>query len=250
MRNKSCSFIVFWKQNKRRTTGGRNITTRWWNIEAQCNECKVSCTLQEALFSADGELTYIFQCPKCKTLVRRTLFASALAHRALMQDFHAKTNQPNTPVQPLLQLPPAPRTLTKQDVRDLRSLHIDPEDGRLEWVGVQKDLLASTNWRDTTMSLSCIRATDTAEKEARIISFFSLLNTTSFSISCLEMQVYFKPLISWHGLTVSNEREFSVARHSTDEVRKVSASSERTLEMRIAVICISSPFMLNFRTML
>lgn len=178
MRNKSCSFIVFWKQNKRRTTGGRNITTRWWNIEAQCNECKVSCTLQEALFSADGELTYIFQCPKCKTLVRWTLFASALAHRALMQDFHAKTNAkpcvqaPAQPITPPLALPAPPITLTKQDERQLHSWGIAmPEDGTLQWARMLEGIatrMATWNsfpedWNDSQTTM-CHRATPTPNR--------------------------------------------------------------------------------------
>ena len=109
------------------------MTARWWNIDAQCNECNVSCKLQEALFSADGELTFIFQCPKCKTLVRWTVFATALAHRAIMQDFHAKTNTERTPAQPPLTLPPPPPKLTAQDMRDLQKWAIEPpKDGLLQ----------------------------------------------------------------------------------------------------------------------
>jgi hypothetical protein len=98
-----------------------------------CPVCHKDCELQKLLFSADSELEFIFMCLDCKRLVQWKVFATALAHRALMNDMektHKKEVQTG-PIKPPLQLPAGEPDLklTKQDRRDLKSLHIlPPED--------------------------------------------------------------------------------------------------------------------------
>ena len=110
----------------------RRPRMRWWKIEAECRECKVDGTLVSATFSADSEQAYTFQCPKCHEIFTWRVYASALTHRALVNDLTTdKVNEmcKNVPLRPPLAI--APPTLSEDDAKLLLEMHILPDDGRL-----------------------------------------------------------------------------------------------------------------------
>ena len=111
------------------------MSMRWWQATINCTECQTEAELKSAGFSADGELSYSFVCPKCHEILQWRIFATALAYKALENDtredkLERRHRPPLTP--PLAELPSPPPTLTDEDKKWERDLHIDPEDGRLE----------------------------------------------------------------------------------------------------------------------
>jgi hypothetical protein len=111
-----------------------DVNVKWWGISLDCPEHKKSCILQVATFSADGELRFTFWCPDCKEFYNYQVFASALQHRALMNDIGADKQIPRKPqpVRPPTALPSPPTVLTDDDKEWEHFMGIDPEDGRLE----------------------------------------------------------------------------------------------------------------------
>jgi len=97
----------------------------WWGAVCTCPECKVECTLQVAFFKADGQLQYTYWCPKCKEIYNWEVYASQVAHQALMNDMEKARKAPPTiqPVQPPLRLKPP--LLTEKDKKDAHDMGID-----------------------------------------------------------------------------------------------------------------------------
>ena len=107
----------------------------WWGANLLCPKCNKDTTLQLCNFSADGELMFVFYCTTCKELIHWRIFASSLAHRALVQDINREKNKqlaPSKPVKPPLQISRVIDKLTVADAKWLKSMEIDPEDGKLK----------------------------------------------------------------------------------------------------------------------
>ena len=108
---------------------------KWWSVEVQCQICKIPAVINGVNFSADGELAISVTCPKCQENFSWHVFASALSHRALVNDLMANKVEKmcrNTPLQPpLAELPPPPEHLSKEDESWLKAMSIDPESGSL-----------------------------------------------------------------------------------------------------------------------
>ena len=111
----------------------------WWGIEVPCQKCEIIATLIGANFSADGELRFIAQCPKCQDVIRWHVYSSSLAHKALMSDSVASKVEKmvqNTPLQPpIAEVPPEPEVqkpfvweVTDQDRIEGHSMGITPDD--------------------------------------------------------------------------------------------------------------------------
>jgi len=97
----------------------------WWGTSCICPECKVDCTLQVVFFAADGQLQFTYWCPKCKEILRWEVYATQLAHQALLNDMKKARKAPLTiqPVQPPLRLKPP--LLTEKDKKDAHDMGID-----------------------------------------------------------------------------------------------------------------------------
>ena len=97
----------------------------WWGTSCICPECKVDCTLQVVFFAADGQLQFTYWCPKCKEILRWEVYATQLAHQALLNDMKKARKAPPTiqPVQPPLRLKPP--LLTEKDKKDAHDMGID-----------------------------------------------------------------------------------------------------------------------------
>ncbi len=85
----------------------------WHPVQLECAKCKIKCYLRSAFYSADGELMYIFACPRCKNVVSFKTFALELSTKAVALD--AK-DQPK--------LLPSPNT-SDADEKFLRDLGIE-----------------------------------------------------------------------------------------------------------------------------
>ena len=99
----------------------------WWSASCTCPECKVECTLQVAFFKADGQFQFTYWCSKCKELYNWEVYASQVAHQALMNDMEKARKAPPTiqPVQPPLRLKPP--LMTEQDRKFEKDIGIDPD---------------------------------------------------------------------------------------------------------------------------
>ena len=107
------------------------MRTTWWGISVECPDCHKSCTLQGVMFSADGELRFLFSCFGCKQVVQYNVFSQALQHRALMNDVEADEKRKGKGiVTPPLALPAPSSELTSEDRRWERAMGIDPDDGK------------------------------------------------------------------------------------------------------------------------
>ena len=97
----------------------------WWGTSCICPECKVDCTLQVVFFAADGQLQFTYWCPKCKEILRWEVYATQLAHQALLNDMKKARKAPLTiqPVQPPLRLKPP--LISDQDKEDAHDMGID-----------------------------------------------------------------------------------------------------------------------------
>jgi hypothetical protein len=100
---------------------------QWWGCMLTCPECKGETILQLVLFSADGQIQLSYWCPKCKEIYRWDVFATQLAHQALMNDMEKARKNPPTiqPVQPPLRLKPP--LITDQDRNFAHGFGIDLE---------------------------------------------------------------------------------------------------------------------------
>ena len=108
---------------------------KWWSVEVQCQTCKVPADINGVNFSADSEIAICVTCPKCKESFRWHIFATALAHRALVNDLMNEKVEKlvrATPLRPPLSLPATPERLTVRDAKWLKEMNVDPEDGGLE----------------------------------------------------------------------------------------------------------------------
>ena len=97
----------------------------WWSASCTCPECKVECTLQVSFFKADGQLQFTYWCHKCKELYNWEVYASQVAHQALMNDMEKARKAPLTiqPVQPPLRLKPP--LVSDKDKKDAHDMGID-----------------------------------------------------------------------------------------------------------------------------
>lgn len=68
------------------------MTCDWSNINVKCPTCHKHGVIQFVQVSADGELNFVAYCAACAILIQWRVFASQLAHLALMNDL--KVNQP------------------------------------------------------------------------------------------------------------------------------------------------------------
>lgn len=59
---------------------------KWYGVARKCAECDTDSNLYEVAFSSDSELRFAFVCPKCKKSFGWRVFASQLAHDALIRD--------------------------------------------------------------------------------------------------------------------------------------------------------------------
>ena len=98
---------------------------RWHTATLECPQCKAPCVLQLAAFSADSEISFQFTCPKCNEIFTWRVYASALAHKALMNDFMCE--KVKRLIEPLAEAPK--RVFTDDDLAELKELHIldEPE---------------------------------------------------------------------------------------------------------------------------
>ena len=111
----------------------------WWGINIFCNDCEVECLVESAFCSADGEIMFLANCPKCYKKVKWTTTPAKLAYIALRNDMEAtEKEQPQTrlqsrkPVRPPLQLPRVDEHLTVNDAKWLKEMNVDPEEGNLQ----------------------------------------------------------------------------------------------------------------------
>jgi hypothetical protein len=108
---------------------------KWWGAAVQCQTCDIPANINGLNFSADGELAITARCPKCQRDFFWKVFASALAHRALLNDMTAHKVEKlvrNSPLRPPLELPAPPPHLSNEDAAWFLELHIDPESGSLQ----------------------------------------------------------------------------------------------------------------------
>ena len=97
----------------------------WWGTFLHCPECKSECILQLMFFAADGELQFKYWCPKCKEIYQWDVYATQLAHQALLNDMENDRKNPPTiqPVKPPLRLKPP--LMTEEDKKDAHDMGID-----------------------------------------------------------------------------------------------------------------------------
>ena len=109
------------------------LAQHFWGVDVFCPKCKKSATLQLVLFSADGELKMTYFCFGCREALEYRTFASALAHRALLNDIDAERKETKRkreerggrpPLEPPLAVPPP--AITDEDRKWEREMGIDP----------------------------------------------------------------------------------------------------------------------------
>src|ERR1035437_5347449 len=120
---------------------GGKMQQHWHRINISCVDCEVECTHVGALCSADGEIMFLAECPKCKTKIKWLTTGPKLAYIALRNDMEmsrkenaaARVLKPRTPVQPPLQLPRVDEKLNNDDAKWMTEMHIQPpEEGLLQ----------------------------------------------------------------------------------------------------------------------
>jgi hypothetical protein len=114
---------------------------RWHGINIFCTTCEVECLIAGAFCSADGEIMFLADCPKCNKKVRWTTNGPKLAYIGLrndmemdkVEDMVQKVLKPRKPIKPPLQLPHVDEKLTVADAKWLAEMDIQPpEDGILQ----------------------------------------------------------------------------------------------------------------------
>jgi len=106
------------------------MTTTWYPISLVCSVCTADMALTQAQYSADGELRWLFACPKCANVLAWRVFASALAHTAMANDIErhiAGKVKPQRTVQPPLLAAGKPM-MTDADKQFEKAIGIVPED--------------------------------------------------------------------------------------------------------------------------
>ena len=100
---------------------------RWWGISLSCPKCKADTTLQLMAYSADGEFRLTFYCVDCRETIQWRVFASQLAHRAMLNDMEKQT--PIVPATRVLRPPilPKPEKVTEDDRKFLEDFGISPD---------------------------------------------------------------------------------------------------------------------------
>ena len=117
---------------------------RWHGINIRCTTCEVECLITGVFCSADGEIMFLADCPKCNNKVRWTTNGPKLAYIGLRNDMEIdqkekaiekiveRTLKPRKPVRPPLAIQQGPERLTVADAKWMAELHIDPEEGLLQ----------------------------------------------------------------------------------------------------------------------
>ena len=111
------------------------MTCRWWGININCVKCEVECLITGAFFSADGEIMFLANCPKCKNIIKWTVMSTRLSYLALRNDMEAEViakavKTEIARIEPLR--PPIAPKLSDDDIRWCSELHIDTEGGTLQ----------------------------------------------------------------------------------------------------------------------
>ena len=101
------------------------LDMQWWGCSLTCPECNIETVLGSFAFSADGGLQMAYECSKCKRKYKWEIFATQLAHKALLNDIEKARRAPQTvqAVRPplLLKLP----LMSEQDKKDAHDMGID-----------------------------------------------------------------------------------------------------------------------------
>jgi len=102
------------------------VQQTWYGIARKCGECETDSNLHEMAFSADGELSFAFYCPKCKKDFVWRVFACQLQRDALVRDLE-KCHKGK--IQPVVALPViTPKEFTDEDLKTLKDFFITPPD--------------------------------------------------------------------------------------------------------------------------
>jgi len=100
----------------------------WYGVCVPCHKCKKETTIQACSFSADSEFRFTCYCFDCQEVIVWRVFASQLAHKALVSDMEKQT--PIVPATRVLRPPilPKPEKVTEEDKKFLHDFGIDPEE--------------------------------------------------------------------------------------------------------------------------
>jgi hypothetical protein len=108
---------------------------RWHGVSIDCVNCNIPCLFVGAAFSADLEFAFNFKCSKCGENFNWRVYASALAHKALIDDMaFEKMKRIERKMKGLIDPPlaepaiPATLALTEDDKAWERAMHISPND--------------------------------------------------------------------------------------------------------------------------
>ena len=107
---------------------------KWYSASLICPKDNAPCILRITAYSADGEIHFGFQCPICNENFVWQIFATSLAHQALIQDLEArrtdrKLNRAvNNEISRIVRPPMKPEVFTQQDLDELKAFHIKDEE--------------------------------------------------------------------------------------------------------------------------
>ena len=101
----------------------------WWGASCQCQECNSDTILQMVMFASDGQFRFIYWCQRCKDTRMWDVYASQIAHQALLNDLEkARKASPTVkPLKPPLQIKPP--LMTDKDKKDAHDMGINLENG-------------------------------------------------------------------------------------------------------------------------
>ena len=101
---------------------------KWHQLQLACPTCKKDATVLMVSAKADGKILFDMRCAACGHQLQAETSITRLVSNAVIADLREIGVLPPVPRK---LLPPPPPTLTEQDKKDMKDMHIDPEDGGL-----------------------------------------------------------------------------------------------------------------------
>ena len=102
----------------------------WWGVTGNCRTCGAELLKPMVLFSSDGEMRFLFDCPKCNIVLDWRIFATALADKAKDNDEERQEKREKRVLTPPTKLltPPFPPVFTAEDKKWEKAMGIKPDD--------------------------------------------------------------------------------------------------------------------------